>query len=411
MPSHPQRRTEDRRAPGEAAPDVLAELYPAGRDGRRIADVATLDEVERLQPGAFDVVHSSWVLHDLADAPLALRAMTRAVRPGGQVVVQWDPAPAAGHAHGLDEVCVALHEEGLEVLIAEDDVEMRGTVGYAARVVAHREAPTPAQDDAVRPSGVRAFPLRVGILEVVAAEHLTPNMRRVVLAGNGIGDLPVQEPGEILTLIWPAPGREEIVLPTLRRWRFPDGADEQHARNLTIRGLDRARSRVTIDFFLHGDEGAASRWARNATAGDVVGYGGPRVHWRTDPTADWTLLIGDETGLPAIGAIVAQRPVGQRTIAVVEVESRAEEQTLGSRGAVDVHWVHRGPRAPGCGTGLLDALRGLELPASGRAQVWAAGESLVMRSIREHLRDERGIPRNAMNVLGYWKRTDTRPAS
>ncbi len=258
---------------------------------------------------------------------------------------------------------------------------------------------------------MRAFPLRVGLLEVVAAEHLTPHLRRIVLSGEGIGVLPVEEPGEILTLIWPAPGREEIVLPTLGRWSFPDGGDEQHARNLTIRALDRARGRVTIDFFLHGDEGPASRWARHATAGDVVGYGGPRVHWRTDPTADWTLLIGDETGLPAIGAIVAQRPAGQRTIAVVEVESRAEQQAWRSEGALDVHWVHRGTRAPGCGTGLLDALRGLELPASGRAQVWASGESLVMRSIREHLRDERGIPRNEMKVLGYWKRTDTRPAS
>jgi NADPH-dependent ferric siderophore reductase len=271
--------------------------------------------------------------------------------------------------------------------------------------------PTPAQDDAVRPSGVRAFPLSVGVLEVVAAERLTPRMRRLVLTGEGIGDLPVEEPGEILTLIWPAPGSDTIVLPTLRRWHFPDGADEQHARNVTIRALDRARRRVTIDFFLHGDEGLASRWARDATAGDVVGYGGPRVHWCTDPTADWTLLIGDETGLPAIGAIVAQRPAGHRTIAVVEVESGAEQQGLSGPGALDVHWVHRGSRAPGCGTDLLDAVRGLELPAGGRAQVWAAGESAVMRSIREHLRDERGLPRNAMNVLGYWKRTDTRPAS
>ncbi len=411
MPSRPQSRTDGHPAPEGAAPDVLAELYAAGRDARRIADVATLEDVEGLPSGAFDVVHCSWVLHDLADAPLALRAMTRAVRPGGQVVVQWDPAPAAGHAHPLDDVCLALFDEGLEVVIAEDDIEMRGGEGYAARVVAHREAPTSAQDDAVRPSGVRAFPLSMGILEVVAAERLTPNMRRVVLTGEAIGDLPVEEPGEILTLIWPPAGSETIVLPALRRWRFPDGAGEQHARNLTIRALDRARGRVTIDFFLHGDDGRASRWARDATEGDVVGYGGPRPHWRSDPAAGWTLLIGDETGLPAIGAIVEQRPVGHRTLAVVEVQSRAEEQALTSPGALELHWVHRGARAPGCGTDLLDAVRALALPSEGRPQVWAAGESRLMRSIREHLRDERGLPRTAMNVLGYWKRDETGPAS
>jgi len=257
----------------------------------------------------------------------------------------------------------------------------------------------------------RRFPLSVGILEVVAAEPLTPNMRRIVLAGDGIAELPVEEPGEILTLIWPAPASEEIVLPTLRRWHFPDGAEEQHARNITIRALDRARGRVTIDFFLHGDDGQAARWARDATDGDIVGYGGPRMHWQTDPAADWTLLIGDETALPAIGAIVEQRPPGHRTLAVVEVESGAEEQALTSPGALELHWVHRGARGPGCGTGLLDAVRALQLPDAGRPQVWAAGESLLMRSVREHLRDERGIPRSAMDVLGYWKRAETGPAS
>ena len=401
------------------------------REGRRLADVRTeggdssgvitergfdvvtvaIGDIGRLEPAGFDVVHCSWVVHRLADPKPAFQAMARAVRPGGQVVVQWRLTPDVGHAHRIDDVCLALHEEGLELLIADDDIEVGGADDYAARVIAHLTAPTPARDDAARPPRVRAFPLCVGILEVIAAQQLTPNIRRIVLTGDGVAELPVEEPGEIITLIWPAPGSDKILLPAHRRWRFPAGAEGQHARNLTIRALDRTRGRITIDFFLHSDHGRASRWARDATAGDIVGYGGPRMHWQTDPLADWTLLVGDETALPAIGAIAEQRPAGHRTIAVVEVERGSEEQALGGPGAVEAHWVHRGPRAPGCGTALLDAVRALDLPAEGRAQVWAAGESLLMRSIREHLRHERDIPRDAMNVLGYWKHTGDAAAS
>ena len=178
-----------------------------------------------------------------------------------------------------------------------------GVEGYATRLVAHRPAPLAAVDDAVRPQRARAFPLAVGILEVVEMVRLSPNMRRVVLTGPQIAELPVREPGEIITLIWPAPGSTEIVLPPPRRWRFPESGRDQPVRNLTIRNLDRPRGRLTIDFFMHAHDGPASGWARRAAPGDVVGFGGPRPHWVTDETADWTLLIGDETALPAIGAI------------------------------------------------------------------------------------------------------------
>ncbi len=55
--------------------------------------------------------------------------------------------------------------------------------------------------------------------------------------------------------------------------------------------------------------------------------------------------------------------------------------------------MHRGERPPGRAGALVDAVAALELPAGGHPRVWAAGESLLMRRVREHLRDERGIPR------------------
>ena len=179
-----------------------------------------------------------------------------------------------------------------------------------------------------RPSGVRAFPLNVGILEVVTAEHLTPNMRRLVLTGEGIGELPVEEPGRDPHAHLAGSGQRHdrparaapLALPGWRRGaacpQHHDSRPRSRARPRHHRRLPAWRRRTRIAL-------GARRDGR-----DAVGVRRPARTRRTEPAADWTLLIGDETGLPAIGAIVEQRPAGQRTLAVIEVESGAEEQAL-----------------------------------------------------------------------------------
>jgi NADPH-dependent ferric siderophore reductase len=74
-------------------------------------------------------------------------------------------------------------------------------------------------------------------------------------------------------------------------------------------------SRNVVDIYLHGDIGRASAWARRAQAGDPVGYAGPRTHWEPDPQAAWALLAAEETGLPALLAILESLPPGARAIA------------------------------------------------------------------------------------------------
>ena len=252
----------------------------------------------------------------------------------------------------------------------------------------------------------RPFPLRVGVAEVLAAAPLTPRMRRIVLTAPGFADFPVEEPGEIITLLWSAPG-EELVLPC-DGWRFPAGAPVPHARNYTVRHHDPDAGTLVVDFVLHGDHGIASRWAAAARPGDRVGYAGPRAHWETvDDGAAWTLLVADETGLPALAAIAEALPAEHRVIACVEIADAEERQPIRSAAPLDVRWITRDGVPPGETQALLDAVRVLPLP-DGRGRVWGAGESGVMRAIRDHLRDERDIPQAAMSVLGYWKHDTTK---
>ena len=87
-------------------------------------------------------------------------------------------------------------------------------------------------------SGLERFPRRSGIARLAARRQLTPRMIRVTLVCEGFhDDWPIQQPGEIITLLFVPPG-EEIVLP-LTGWRFPDDAPEQEWRNYTVRRHDR----------------------------------------------------------------------------------------------------------------------------------------------------------------------------
>lgn len=252
---------------------------------------------------------------------------------------------------------------------------------------------------------VRPFPLRTGVATVIGADRITPRMARITLGGDAVAGFPDEQPGEILTLIWPADGATEIVLP-LDGWRFPTGTPEQHARNYTIRHYDPDAPSVTIDVVLHGDGSRASRWGAHVEPGDTIGIAGPRVHFEPDPDADFTLLAGDETALPSIAATLERLPAGHRAIAYIEVAGAEERQELAPRCDAEVVWVHRDGVPAGRCVALLETLRAATLPP-GRAKVWVAGEALVVRGLREHLRDERGLTIGPMQAIGYWKHRES----
>jgi NADPH-dependent ferric siderophore reductase len=248
---------------------------------------------------------------------------------------------------------------------------------------------------------MRPFPLRTGMAEVLRLEPLGSRMTRFVLGGEALAGLPLEQPGEIVTLLWPAPGRD-LVLPEAG-WRFPPGvAAAQHARNYTVRAWDAAAGELSVDFVLHGDHGRAARWAAGARPGDRIGFAGPRVHWQPAGDAAWSLLVADETGLPALAAIAETLPPGHRALALVEVGDAGEEQPVDCAAELDLRWLHRDGAAPGTTTLLADAVRALDLPA-GRGRAWGAGEALAMRDVRRHLRETL----EDVDVLGYWKHRNT----
>jgi NADPH-dependent ferric siderophore reductase len=233
-------------------------------------------------------------------------------------------------------------------------------------------------------------------------ERLTPHMIRVVVGDPKLAGLPVGRfTDHYLKLLFPRPGvtyPEPFDLEAVRR----DLPREQWpvTRTYTVRAFDPQAAELTIDFVHHGDVGLAGPWAANARPGDELLFTGPGGAYAPDPEADWHLLAGDESALPAIGAALERMPEGADVRVFVEVSGPEEEQKPATPADAKVVWLHRG--AARVGEPLAAAVRALEFPA-GRVHAFVHGEAHFVKELRHLLRVERGIPLGQLSISGYWR--------
>jgi len=235
---------------------------------------------------------------------------------------------------------------------------------------------------------------------VVRTERLTPHMQRVVLGGEGLAEFTAgTSTDHYVKLLFGADG---VTYPepfdmTRIREEFPR---EQWpvTRTYTVRAWDPEQRELTLDFVIHGDEGLAGPWATRVRAGEVVRFLGPGGAYAPAADADWHLLAGDESALPAIAATLEAMPDGAQVRAFVEIAGPEEEQKIDS--GVEVVWLHRGGRP--AGEALVAAVRALEFPA-GRVHAFVHGEAGFVKELRRLLRVERGVPREDISISGYWR--------
>ena len=192
------------------------------------------------------------------------------------------------------------------------------------------------------------MPRRVTGLQVRRTEWLTPHMIRVVAGGDDLAAFPDTEyTDRYVKIIFPRPG---VVYPEpfdMDAVRAAHPREEWPAlRTYTVRAFDPVAGELTIDFVHHGDAGLAGPWAAAARPGDPLLLLGPGGAYAPDPTADWHLLVGDESALPAIGAALERVPAGVPVHALVEVDGPADEQDLTTPGRLDLRWSHRDPARP-----------------------------------------------------------------
>ena len=251
-------------------------------------------------------------------------------------------------------------------------------------------------------------PLPIRLIHVVSVAPLTPRLVRVTFGGDDLAGFALAGPDQQVKVLFPRAGQGAPVLPApagdVGRWyaSYLDipAEDRPWMRSFTLRGHDPARDTVDIDFVLHGPNGPAARWALGAAPGQVLGMFGPSADFaRPVPlldsvaAADWFLMAGDETALPAIGTLLDWLPAGTPALAFVA----AEEIPLPTAADAVVRFVAGGP------DGLVAAVRAAALPTD-RAFAWLAGEAGAVRALRRHLVEGRGFDKRSIDFAGYWRR-------
>ncbi|MEU0338880.1 siderophore-interacting protein [Streptomyces bobili] len=236
--------------------------------------------------------------------------------------------------------------------------------------------------------------------QVVRTERLTPHMQRVVLGGEGLAEFTAATCTDHYVKLlfgpegvtYPEPFDLERIREEFPREQWPV------TRTYTVRHWDTEHRQLTLDFVLHGDEGLAGPWAARVQPGETVRFMGPGGAYAPDPDADWHLLAGDESALPAIAAALESLPGGAVAHAFIEVSGPEEEQKIDSD--VEVVWLHRGGRP--VGERLVETVRALEFP-EGRLHAFVHGEAAFVKELRKLLRVDLQVPREDLSVSGYWR--------
>jgi NADPH-dependent ferric siderophore reductase len=233
-------------------------------------------------------------------------------------------------------------------------------------------------------------------VRVTRVEQLSPRMVRVTFTGDDLGAFAWNGPAAHIKLIFPEDGQDEPLMPQ------PDGPRSTRMRTYTPRRFDPGIPELDVEFVLHGD-GPASNWAARAQPGQALILAGPGPNYQIDPDADWFLLAGDDTALPAIETILDALPARARARVLLEVADEQEQRPLSTAAQLDITWLDHDAHAAEADTALEDAVRTIELPA-GAGRIYVGCEAAAMRRIRRHLLQERGLDPATIVTRGYWKR-------
>lgn len=263
---------------------------------------------------------------------------------------------------------------------------------------------------------ITVHPLTLREVEVVQVADLTPGMRRITLAGEQLGEFtsangfaqPVFEStgfDDDIRLAFCYPGQTEPVLPVQKEKGIDIPKDPRPlSRVYTVRRWNPDTGELDVDFVRHGI-GVATTWAYRAQPGDRIHVVGPSSSKAFPADADWLLVAGDDTALPAIARLLEELPDDALAQVFVEIAESEHRQELRELPGIEVTWLVRDGAEAGTTTLLLDAVR-KACWWNGRSFAWLAGEHAAVRDLRRHLVEEREVPKADIEFTGYWRRSE-----
>ncbi|NYE95743.1 NADPH-dependent ferric siderophore reductase [Psychromicrobium silvestre] len=298
-------------------------------------------------------------------------------------------------------------------------------------------------------------------VEVTKVQSLSPHFKRVTFTADQLRHFGADEQGRTLDL------RIKVMIPSAghplpdfaalmelpdsswyQSWLRMDPESRGFMRTYTVRSARTEQGEIDVDFVLHpaaedGVAGPAGSWAERVEVGERVvligpnSQAGPCLGIEFKPgLSRRLLLVGDETAVPAIAAILESLEPDMQGEVILEVPEAADFQDLAAPSGVKIQWVARAS-ADSCrgrihGELLDAAVRAAVAPGSavppveleevnvdeeilwetpddfgfepsGQLYAWIAGEAAVIRELRRYLVREVGMDRRQVAFMGYWR--------
>lgn len=234
------------------------------------------------------------------------------------------------------------------------------------------------------------------VLTVGGAKYISPNMIRITFSGPEIAQMQDGCEGAYCKLFLPALGQTRADFT-----RALEDGPRPDVRTYTVRHMRASQGEMDIDFVEHGDNGPASAWALNAKAGSFCGFAGPNPLKRAEFDADNYIIVADMSALPLAAATLEALPRDATGVAFFEIEHEDDKQIIDAPTGILINWlVSENASCPG--SVVVGAVRTLDWP-EGRIQTCVAGESSMVKSLRQFLNVEKGLPREDTYISGYWK--------
>lgn len=244
-------------------------------------------------------------------------------------------------------------------------------------------------------------------LHLLESYMLTANMRRIILGGDDLASLNVNNsiigphlkmiiPPKDAPLVWPEFNGE---MTGKRVWPvWPEGPNRPTVRTYSLRYYDAELKQLTIDLVCH-DGGIASDWANNAKPGDKIGLLGPGG--KETYRGQWLVLVGDISALPAIAYTLEEvLPADAQGKAIIEVPSQADLIRLKAPAGMEITWLVRNSREE---SALIDTVTAIELPQGSEPLIWGGMENDLAKGLRNAIKEKMTLSREQYQLVNYWR--------
>lgn len=248
------------------------------------------------------------------------------------------------------------------------------------------------------------------LAEVSGRVRVSPHVVRVTVAGDDLKRLPRHGFDQWFRLFLPrgegaadfSRVPEQLGMGSYLKFLTSPSGTRPVFRSYTVRDFRPEIGELDIDFVVHGDQGVAGPWASRVEPGERIAILDQGRGFDPLPDADFHLLVGDESAMPAIAGILRDLPRDARGLAIIEVPQTDDAQLVEGPDGIEVRWLARADTRAAPGAKALEALRAFVPERPATLSAYVVGEQTLATEGRRHL-VAAGVPKPRIAFVGYWR--------